>query len=242
VTDRGDDASPALTSAPATVSITVEAGNDAPDADAGNDQTVECSGAVTLTGTGFDRDGDTLAYEWREGATALGTGATLNKTLTFGSHTITLKVTDPSGASDEDTVVVNIIDTTAPTLTSNGQVIAIWPPNKKYQQFGVSDLIAGASDSCDASVNLSSVVIAQVTSDEGSASNNDVVIGADCKSVQLRADRNGGGDGRVYTITFRVRDTAGNTTTLKRQVTVPHNQGSSAIDSGVAYTVASSCL
>jgi endonuclease G len=242
VTDKGDGASPALTSAPATVSITVEAGNDAPEADAGADQTVECSGAVTLTGTGFDRDGDTLAYEWREGAAVLGTGVTLNKTLTFGSHTITLKVTDPSGASDEDTVVVNVIDLTAPTLTSNGQVIAIWPPNKKYQQFGVSDLIAGASDSCDASVNLSSVVIAQVTSDEGSASNNDVIIGADCKSVQLRADRNGGGDGRVYTITFRVRDTAGNTTTLKRQVTVPHNQGSSAIDSGVAYTVASSCL
>ncbi|HUQ31236.1 MAG TPA: hypothetical protein VM095_03910, partial [Pyrinomonadaceae bacterium] len=154
---------------------------------------------------------------------------------------ITLRVTDPSGAYGEDTVVVNVIDTTAPALTSNGQVISFWPLNKQYRQIGVADLVASASDSCDAGVNLSSVVIEKVTSDEGSASGNDIVIAAGCKSVQLRADRDGSGDGRVYTITFRVRDTAGNTTTLKRQVLVPHNQGGSAIDSGAAYTVASIC-
>jgi hypothetical protein len=200
---------------------------------------------VTLNGSASsDPDGDTpLTYEWREGATVLGTGVTLNKTFTFGSHTVKLKVTDPSGASSEDTVVINVIDTTAPTLTSNGQVISIWPPNKKYHLFGVSDLIASAADSCDASVNLSSVVIVKVTSDEGAVSDNDIIIGANCKSVQLRADRNGNGNGRVYTITFRVKDAAGNTTTLTRQVTVPHDQGNggAAIDSGVAYTVTSSC-
>jgi hypothetical protein len=87
------------------------------------------------------------------------------------------------------------------------------------------------------------VVIAQVTSDEGSASNNDIVIAANCKSVQLRADRNGSGDGRVYTITFRVRDAVGNTSTLTRQVTVPHDQGNgnNAVNSGIAYTVNSGC-
>jgi hypothetical protein len=241
VTDTGDGSSPALTSAPATVSINVGTVNDAPTANAGPDQTVECSGAVTLSGSGSDQDGDTLSYEWREGSTVLGTAATINVTLGYGSHNITLKVTDPSGDSGEDTVVVNVIDTTAPTLTSNGAEISIWPLNKQYRQVSVSDLIASASDSCDASVNLSSVVIAKVTSDEGSASSNDVVIGADCKSVQLRADRDGSGNGRVYTITFRVRDTAGNQTTMTRQVTVPHNNGGVAIDSGAAYTVTSSC-
>jgi hypothetical protein len=107
----------------------------------------------------------------------------------------------------------------------------------------VADLVASAVDVCDASVTLSSVVIAKVTSDEGSIGDNDIVIAADCKSVQLRADRNGNGNGRVYTITFRVRDAVGNTFTLLRQVTVPHDQGggNNAVDSGVAYTVNSVC-
>jgi hypothetical protein len=60
--------------------------------------------------------------------------------------------------------------------------------------------------------------------------------------VQLRAERDGGGDGRVYTITFRVRDTAGNTGFATAQVIVPHDQGHpNAVDSGVAYTVISGC-
>jgi DNA/RNA endonuclease G (NUC1) len=244
VTDTGDGTSPAITSGPATVSITVAAGNDAPVANAGTDQTVECTGAVTLNGTqSFDPDGDTpLTFEWREGTTVLGTGATLSVTLGYGLHTITLKVTDPSGAYGEDTVNVNVIDTTAPVITPNGQTISLWPANKKLYTISVADLVQSASDSCDASVNLGSVVIASVTSDEGSAADGDIVIGGDCKSVQLRADRNGSSDGRVYTITFRVRDTAGNTTTLTRQVTVPHNQGNSnAVNSGVAYAVTSGC-
>lgn len=236
-----DNGSPSAQCSPGTVNVTVGSTNDAPIADAGADQTVECGGEVTLVGSGFDPEGDELTYEWREGTTILGTSATLNTTLGFGSHTITLKVTDTSGASGEDTVVVNVIDTVAPTLTSNGQTISIWPPNKKYHTFSVANFVQSASDSCDASVNLNSVVIAKVTSDEGSLSNNDIIIGANCKSVQLRADRNGNGDGRVYTITFRVRDAAGNTTTLTRQVKVPHGNGGNAIDSGVAYTVTSGC-
>lgn len=247
VTDTGDGSSGVLTSTPGSVSITVSPVNDAPVANAGMDQTLECAGGlttVTLDGSlSSDLDGDTLTYQWTEGTTVLGAGATLNKQLAFGTHTVTLKVTDPSGAVSVDTVSVQIVDTTAPTITSNGQVFSIWPPNKKYHTFNVSDLIASASDSCNSGVNLNSVVIQKVTSDEGSISDNDIIIGANCKSVQLRADRNGNGNGRVYTITFKVSDAAGNATTLTRQVIVPHDQGNGngAIDSGVAYTVTSSC-
>jgi hypothetical protein len=60
--------------------------------------------------------------------------------------------------------------------------------------------------------------------------------------VQLRASRDGNGDGRVYTITFRARDASGNTSFVTATVTVPHDQGhGDAVDSGAAYTVNSSC-
>jgi len=67
---------------------------------------------------------------------------------------------------------------------------------------------------------------------------NDIVIGAGCKSVQLRAERVGSGNGRVYTITFKVTDSSGNSTTATAKVTVPQSQnGSPAIDDGPHYTV-----
>jgi hypothetical protein len=102
--------------------------------------------------------------------------------------------------------------------------------------------VASAIDNCDSSLNLNSVTIAQVSSDEGSAGSGDIVLAADCKSVQLRADRNGNGDGRVYTLTFRVRDVNGNTSEAVARVIVPHDQGHpNAVDSGPAYTVTGAC-
>ena len=65
---------------------------------------------------------------------------------------------------------------------------------------------------------------------------NDIVIAPDCKSVQLRVEREGNGNGRVYKITLKVKDASGNVTTAVRQVLVPKS-GITATDSGVHYTV-----
>lgn len=126
----------------------------------------------------------------------------------------------------------------------------MWPPNHSYHMFNVTDFVASASG-CEGDLT-SSVVIASVSSDEpednlsGADGNtlNDIVIAPDCKSVQLRSERDANLDGRVYTITFRVRDSQGNTTTVTATVTVPLNQnGGPAIDSGpgAGYTVVSAC-
>jgi hypothetical protein len=137
---------------------------------------------------------------------------------------------------------LTIVDTVFPTITLNGNAISVWPPNHNFRAVSVADLVASAGDSCDTSLNLSSVVIASVSSDEGNSSSGDILIAGDCKSLQLRAERDGNGDGRVYTITFRVRDAVGNTTFATAQVTVPHDQGQpNAVNSGVAYTINSNC-
>jgi hypothetical protein len=130
----------------------------------------------------------------------------------------------------------------APVITLNGNSISLWPPDKSLHTINISDLVAGASDNFDPNVNLGSVFIASVSSDEGTAASGDVVIAADCKSVQLRQARDGNGDGRVYTITFGARDAAGNTSFVTAQVTVPHDQGGgAAVDSGAAYSINSAC-
>lgn len=98
------------------------------------------------------------------------------------------------------------------------------------------------TDNCDA-IAISNVQIVGVTSDEpenGAGDGdtlNDIVIAADCKSLQLRSERMGSGDGRVYTITLRVADDSGNISTTTVKVNVPKSQnGSTAIDSGPHYS------
>jgi hypothetical protein len=87
-----------------------------------------------------------------------------------------------------------------------------------------------------------------VTSDEPDNGNgdgnttNDIVIASDCKSVQLRAERAGPLNGRVYLVWVRVKDASGNSTTKSVKITVPLSDTSGpAVDDGVQNTVNSAC-
>jgi len=211
--------------------------------------------AVSIVLTGFDLETpSSLTFIVTGGPShggLSGSGANLTYTPALdyaGPDSFTFTVTDagdgtaPPLTSLPATVSITVNDTVPPIITLNGNSISLWPVNKSMHTINVADLVASASDNFDASVNLNSVVIASVSSDEGTAADGDIVIAPNCKSAQLRATRDGSGDGRVYTITFLVRDVAGNTTTVSAQVSVPHDQGNgAAIDSGEAYTINSSC-
>ena len=83
--------------------------NNAPVADAGEDQTVTATGQttpVTLQGSGTDLDGDELTFSWSNGAT----GATPTINLPDGIHTLTLTVSDGE-ASDTDEVTITVVNT-----------------------------------------------------------------------------------------------------------------------------------
>ena len=89
-------------------------GNQVPIANAGLDRTVTDSNgdgveAVTLDGAASsDPDGSIVSYQWHEGSSLLGEGATLNHSLGTGSHVVTLTVTDNGGASASDPVNVTV--------------------------------------------------------------------------------------------------------------------------------------
>ncbi len=131
--------------------------NEPPVANAGADQTLECSNgqaSATLDGSlSSDPDGDTpLTFAWSEGMTALGTGQTLVVSLANGSHTITLTVTDPSGASSQDTVIVNVVDTVKPVVTPPANVVVMTGPGASSCGTVVSDATLGtasATDGCE---------------------------------------------------------------------------------------------
>jgi len=165
-----------------------------------------------------------------------------------GSYTITYNASDAAGNGASPVVRnVTVVDTTAPTINLNGLTPSLWPANHRYRTYQLTDFVSSVTDSCNTTLSLNSVVIEQVTSDESENGNgdgntlNDIIIGADCKSLQLRAERNGGGDGRVYTIKFRVRDAAGNTSTATVNVLVPADPGQAPVNSGPQYVVNGVC-
>jgi uncharacterized repeat protein (TIGR01451 family) len=173
-------------------------------------------------------------------------GVPAGNVFPVGTTTLTYSATDAHGNTASATQVVTVVDNTPPVITLNGQTPSMWPPNHKYQTFLVTNFVTGVTDNCGA-IPVSSVVITKVTSDETENGNgdgntsNDIVIAADCKSIQLRSERDGGGNGRVYTIFFKVVDSHGNVGTATAKVVVQHNPGETAVDSGVHYTVLSSC-
>jgi uncharacterized repeat protein (TIGR01451 family) len=165
----------------------------------------------------------------------------------FPVGTTTVTCTTQVGPACSFSVTVN--DTQGPTITLTTGTLELWPVNHSYNTFTMSDLVASATDNCSGNV-FNNVVITSVSSDEpeeaagGGDGNtlNDIVIAANCKSVQLRAERQGSGNGRVYTINLKVTDAFGNVSTSARTVVVPQSHGGTAIlGPGPGYTVTSSC-
>jgi hypothetical protein len=215
------------------------------------DQTV-CQGtdahfSTIASGTG------PFSYAWTLDGNPVG-GNSPNVTiptgaLSVGNHTVTITTTGACG-SETQTSILNVSAGT-PVINLHTTSATLWPPNHQYQTFNVSDFVSSASAGCGGGDITNSVVIEKVSSDEpeenptGGDGNtlNDIVIAADCKSVQLRRERDGNLNGRVYTITFKVTDSFGNTATATVKVSVPKNNNGAAVDNGAAagYTVNSLC-
>ena len=203
--------------------------NRKPTADAGQPQTLECQGATTLVNLdgslSSDPDGDSLTYKWTEGATVLATVAKPTVALTVGVHTITLKVTDPFGASDSKTVTITIVDNDPPTVTASANPAELWPPNGKLVPVTVSGQV---TDACSG-VNVSSGTFTVLDSEGTVQPSGTFTINPDGTykvTIALQASRDGKNKaGRTYTIQITARDNSGNTGRATAIVTVPHEQG-----------------
>ena len=165
-----------------------------------------------------------------------------------GVTSVTLTVRDGQDAST-CTAMITVTDDTKPVLVAITDPIELWPPNHKYENINVNQLFVSVTSNCN-NISNDDVYILSVGSDEvDNAKNygdgntiNDIVISQDCKSVYLRKERQGSGNGRVYTITLGAVDGSGNTSTTNCCVTVPlSDDGTSSVNDGPAYTISNSC-
>jgi hypothetical protein len=236
VTDPGGLSSTASTH------VTVLKPNQPPVADAGADQTLECAGPggvrVTLNGSkSSDPDGDALSFVWQdEAGNMVGTTALVQLTVTTGIHTFTLTVTDSAGLSATATTHVTVGATTPPTLGLTLSPNSLWPPNHRLVQITAT---VETSDACDANPAVALVSITSNEPDDGlgdgdqpndiqAVGGGPIPFGTDVRSFLLRAERSGMGTGRVYTVTYMVKDASGNESSASARVTVG-SQGTGAL-------------
>ncbi|MEQ9105646.1 MAG: SdrD B-like domain-containing protein [Rhodothermales bacterium] len=240
------------------VDIGVRPPNSPPIAVAGEDAIHECLAPtgtdVILNGSSSsDPDGDALTYTWLNSDAQIiagpGSDPVSTVTLPLGEHLITLYVADDKGAVSTDVIEVTVEDTTPPEIIFAAGALSLWPPNHKYRTIDLAGL-ATATDACDAAITIEGLAVTRVTSDEpedvigngDGKTTDDMVVGATCQSIDVRAERQGGGNGRVYSALVTLADAAGNAGSGVLTIGVPHDVKDVAADDGPAYSVETSCL
>jgi len=173
--------------------------------------------------------GDIAAYEWfvRDAATGterlVATGALVEADLPLGVSRVVLRVTDAAGEASEAEAIVEVRDTRAPALEIAPDPFVLWPPDHTMRQVR---LRPEARDVCDPSPGVRLVEAASCEPD-GAAdlgdgrTQGDVTTDLACAIVGLRAERTGGGPGRLYRVVCEASDGAGNTTRAETVVQVP---------------------
>jgi hypothetical protein len=200
---------------------------------AGSNATIECTVAPSFT--------PPTASDACNGATVncISTTTTPGSCPNNYSITKTWDATDVCGNhSVTRSQTITVQDTQAPTITGlSVNPSCLWPPNHKMVNITVTP--NGVTDACStptwAITSVSSNEPVNGTGDGNTAP--DWIIGSDGHSLQLRAEREGTGNGRIYTITVTVTDACGNTASSTAQVIVAHNITGPA--NGTAYKVGS---
>ncbi len=192
--------------------------------------TVECGAAWVDAGVTINDNCDALIQPTITGD--------LNLHLS-GVYVLTYAAIDACGNIGPSVIrTITVVDTTPPVVTPGTR--DLWPPNHDLHTFTLAD-VARASDACEGDLDLNVAgVIIDIYSDEPDNANGDgnttgdIVI-VDDHTFSVRAERQGGGNGRVYGIRFVVTDSSGNHTEATAFVQVPHDQsGSPAVDDGAA--------
>ncbi|WP_426755611.1 CARDB domain-containing protein [Myxococcus sp. Y35] len=199
-----------------------------------------CQGAASIDNGSFDPDGFPGPFsvsQSPEGPFGLGTTA------------VQLSVSD-GAATNTCSANVTVVDISAPTPGANRGLVLQPTAGSDYVLVSLADCAMPAVDNCGGELDLAeSASIIRVTSDESDdalsllrlLACDDMQLTPDRKSVMLRAESALLGNGRVYNLTYSVRDASGNASIGTCNVKVPALLGNPAIDSGVRYCQGDDC-
>jgi hypothetical protein len=154
---------------------------------------------------------------------AIACSAASGDTFPLGTTIVTCTATDDAGNATSGAFSVTVRDTTAPLLSdvtpSTGM---LWPPNHNMVEVGLHYTATDAVSAAACRVTVASNDPVNATGDGDTAPDWQVLSPT---QVELRAERAGGGSGRIYTLTVTCTDASGNTATDTATVSVPESMG-----------------
>lgn len=145
-------------------------------------------------------------------------------TFPLGTTTITATATDAAGNIATGSFTVTVRDTTTPAIIAVAAFPEVlWPPNHRMVPVAAVGLAIDAVDV------LVPTRIVSVTSNEPVDGTGDGDTAPDWEitgpaTVNLRAERSGTGNGRIYIITLEARDRSGNASMRTVNVIVPKHR------------------
>ncbi len=171
-----------------------------------------------------------LAFGKKEGASAtILPGQTLDGFLSitlpkaddaYRNGHATVYFTD--GYPTRATLLLELADTTPPTLSVSLTPATLWPPNGKPVPVTAAITVKDDYDP-NPEIKLESITASEPLLAGDIA---DAQFGSDDRRFTLKARRAGENkSGRVYTVTYSATDASGNKATATAEVTVPHEQG-----------------
>jgi PKD repeat protein len=229
-----------LESPVATVTISISPVNDAPVAE---DRALEvvAGQATPIRLAATDVDGDALSFAIVTGpgqGTLSGTPPDVVYTPATGytgPDSFTFRAHDGQVESNLATVALSIVgeQNHAPACgAAQASVTTLWPPNHKLKPIQV----VGVTDADGDPVTVRALKVEQdepVGCGSGSGHHGP---DATLSPLKVRAERQGGGNGRLYFITFEAADEHGASCQGTVTVCVPHDQhGPTCVDDGVRY-------
>jgi len=207
VTITADDVSP---DAGATVTYTVTVTNNG--AFAAQNVVLASNGTTTTFASLAAGTSETVVFTAAVGCGAA-QGSIVNTTTSVTSDT-------PDPASGNNAAIVSItVSNAAPTITGlSTSVTTLWPANHKWVDVTLAYAVQDACGPVAVSVSVTSNEPVNGPGD-GNTTPDWVIVNDHL--VRLRAERSGGGQGRVYTITVTATDEAGQSAQASIEVTVP---------------------
>src|SRR5260370_434885 len=142
-------------------------------------------------------------------------------------------IADDNVGNRSDVFVYEVPNLPPDVSRARPSLAMLWPPNHEMVQVS----ILGVTDpDCDPIT----ITITRITQDEPTKGAGDGDTCPDAQGVgaataQLRAERSGAGNGRVYTIYFSATDAKGGASQGSAKVTVPKNNHEIAVDDGPAF-------
>lgn len=125
--------------------------------------------------------------------------------LPMGDHDVTCTSTDAAQNTASCTFVATVADT-QPPLAGGSSNMVLAPANSALVEVTLQDCAEHTMDACRGRLNLrTNGFITHITSDEVDGTSNDMYVKKSWLAL-LRAERNSTGDGRVYTVHYRVVD------------------------------------